>query len=315
MNRRPKSELLLVIANNDSGLGSVVPARERIVVISTIAPRVSRQTALLLAFLTVLLTAGVVTVGTQPAFADTTICTGNDWTTCPGAGYTEHEYGAHQGTSYWSAFTGHNCTNYAAYMASVVRNAPSTSTASGDAQYWDTTTSSGVIIDTVPIVGSIAQWEASANHPAGHVAYVESVNPDGSITVSEDNFSAGPFRWRNLTTSGDWPNRFIHFRDVPVPGDFNRDSYTDLATFRPSTHLWYGRKGLAGTSLFTGLDHGLTGDIPVPGDYDGDGYTDIAVFRPSTGYWYVRKAMEATSILNVQYGQSGDIPVPGDYDG
>jgi hypothetical protein len=82
-----------------------------------------------------------------------------------------------------------------------------------------------------------------------------------------------------------------------VPGDYNGDTITDIAVFRPSTGIWYFQTGGA-------VAFGTSGDIPVPGDYTGNGTTDIAVFRPSTGLWYVQGGPV------VAFGTSGDQPLP-----
>src|SRR4029453_9599350 len=75
-------------------------------------------------------------------------------------------------------------------------------------------------VNTTPGRGAIAQWEASTMRHDGHVAYVESYTTSGgsvtSITVSEDNWSAGPFAWKTITAgSTNWPDHFIHFKDLP----------------------------------------------------------------------------------------------------
>jgi hypothetical protein len=65
-------------------------------------------------------------------------------------------------------------------------------------------------------VGSIAWWTDDAGTytgSAGHVAYVERVNADGSIVVSEDNWG-GTFHWKTHTAGYAWPNGFIHLKDV-----------------------------------------------------------------------------------------------------
>lgn len=51
----------------------------------------------------------------------------------------------------------------------------------------------GFRVDTVPTVGSVAQWNAgeAGASAAGHVAYVERVNPDGSVVVSEFDWTVG----------------------------------------------------------------------------------------------------------------------------
>lgn len=65
-------------------------------------------------------------------------------------------------------------------------------------------------------MGSIAWWTDDAGTytgSAGHVAYVERVNADGSIVVSEDNWG-GTFHWKTHTAGYAWPNGFIHLKDV-----------------------------------------------------------------------------------------------------
>jgi surface antigen len=156
-------------------------------------------------------------VGASSAFADTTLCSGYDWTTCPNAGYTDHGYGSHSTTSYWGAYAGHNCTNYVAYAESALNGAPTPGYLLGNGSDWDDNASAhGVPVDTTPGRGSVAQWEAGYHgaDSSGHVAYVESANADGSITVSGDNFSSGPFSWRTIPANGNWPSHFIHFKDL-----------------------------------------------------------------------------------------------------
>ncbi|HEY8738572.1 MAG TPA: CHAP domain-containing protein [Candidatus Dormibacteraeota bacterium] len=62
----------------------------------------------------------------------------------------------------------------------------------GDAwQWWFNAQQFGFTEGQVPQVGSIMVQGISWSSPVGHVAYVESVNPDGSFTVSEMNYG----RW------------------------------------------------------------------------------------------------------------------------
>ncbi|MBK8564418.1 MAG: CHAP domain-containing protein [Saprospiraceae bacterium] len=73
---------------------------------------------------------------------------------------------------------------------------------------WDNILSAnGYLVSSTPTVGAIAQWNASedldgypggnATGYAGHVAYVESVNNNGSGNVSEYNITACSYGTRN----------------------------------------------------------------------------------------------------------------------
>ena len=67
----------------------------------------------------------------------------------------------------------------------------------------------GYRIDYHPTVGSIAQSDAGYY---GHVAFVERVNSNGSILVSEMNFSAGPgiLTYRTIPAYQVRQYKFIH---------------------------------------------------------------------------------------------------------
>jgi hypothetical protein len=83
-----------------------------------------------------------------------------------------------------------------------------------------------------------------------------------------------------------------------VPADYNGDSITDIAVWRPSTGMWWIRDPYVRV-----IQWGAEGDIPVPGDYDGDRVTDIAIWRPSNGMWWIR------GVAVVQWGEVADIPL------
>lgn len=76
----------------------------------------------------------------------------------------------------------------------------------GNANTWDTRAAmSGYIVDRTPSVGAIFQTD---NGPFGHVGVVERVNSDGTITVSEMNYT----RWnvKSTRTISPAPFKFIH---------------------------------------------------------------------------------------------------------
>ncbi|WP_281198008.1 CHAP domain-containing protein [Staphylococcus schleiferi] len=69
----------------------------------------------------------------------------------------------------------------------------------GNANNWASSASAaGFKVDHNPEKGAILQ---SNDGPFGHVAYVESVNNDGSVTVSEMNYNGGPFSVSSRTIS------------------------------------------------------------------------------------------------------------------
>jgi hypothetical protein len=84
----------------------------------------------------------------------------------------------------------------------------------GDADQWaEVAKSIRIKPSDKPTAGDVA-WYAR-----GHVAYVESVDPDGSIMISEMNFD-GHNGFRMITLypgSSSWPDKFIHLADI-VPG-------------------------------------------------------------------------------------------------
>ncbi len=86
----------------------------------------------------------------------------------------------------------------------------------GDAADWAKAAKSvGIKPNKVPAVGSVG-WYAR-----GHVSYVEAVNSDGSIVISEMNTDGhNGFHVVTVTPGGaGWPDRFIHLADV-VPVDY-----------------------------------------------------------------------------------------------
>jgi surface antigen len=258
------------------------------------------RTCIIFAVLLGFMTIGVIATGAYPALADTTLCSGDSYSVCTSMGFTDHGYGANNGTSYWGMLvgpTGHNCTNYVAYVESTVNGAPTPGYNLGNADDWASNAAShGVTVNGTPGPGSVAQWNAAAwNGYDGHVAYVEDIATSNgavtSITISEDSYPSGPFDWRVITAgSANWPDNFIHFKDLtppappPATADFLGDGHSDLA--------W-----LAGTSpasdmlyLFDGADNfataGQTGGFEVPepgvvGDFLGNGQSEIASFEPS----------------------------------
>jgi surface antigen len=136
---------------------------------------------------------------------------------CRDAGMGNGGYASNNKTMYWRMYSGHNCTNYAAYRM-VKSGLPNERpwSGGGNATYWGT--SMPRITDGTPRVGAVAWWKANTG-PAGssgHVAYVERVVSADEIVISQDSWN-GDFSWAVVTrSSGNWPSGFVHFNDKPL---------------------------------------------------------------------------------------------------
>ncbi|HEU5038243.1 MAG TPA: CHAP domain-containing protein [Nocardioides sp.] len=136
---------------------------------------------------------------------------------CRAKGMGNAGYAQNNDKMYWRMYSGHNCTNYAAYRM-VKSGLPNTRpwSGGGNAMYWGTSMSR--LTDDTPRVGAVAWWKANAG-PAGsvgHVAYVERVVSADEVVVSQDSWG-GDFSWAVITrASGNWPSGFIHFNDLPL---------------------------------------------------------------------------------------------------
>ncbi|MHB1876825.1 MAG: CHAP domain-containing protein, partial [Streptosporangiaceae bacterium] len=185
------------------------------------ASPVARRYAKVLVVSTGFLIASVVVARPTLAFArstNTILCSGGNYSSCTSRGYPDYGYDLHNKISYWQMTSGHNCTNYVAYVESRVDGVPTPPYNLGNADTWAIRAAShGIPVDNTPAIGSVAQWNAASwNGNAGHVAYVENVNTSNgsvtSITISEDSYPRGPFDWRTISAgSSAWPANFIHF--------------------------------------------------------------------------------------------------------
>jgi surface antigen len=143
------------------------------------------------------------------------LCTG--YVACAEAGYSHAGYRTAADTMWWRMYTGHNCTNYAAYRM-VKSGLPNERPWSGGGNASEWGLKMAGITDDVPIVGAIAWWRANApgTGSSGHVAYVEEVISSTVIVISEDSWS-GDFHWRKIRKAdGRWPSGFVHFNDKVI---------------------------------------------------------------------------------------------------
>jgi hypothetical protein len=126
----------------------------------------------------------------------------------------------------------------------------------------------------------------------------------------------------HTTTTGTYQIAFhINGQDVvpnpaaAIANDFNGDSTSDFAVYRPGFGYWVVRNSNSGITQVVSMGDPNQGDTAAPSDYDGDGRTDFAVYRPSQGLWIVRNPSGGTTLTFMGDPSAGDIAAPGDYDG
>ena len=119
-------------------------------------------------------------------------------------------------------FTTRHATDYVAWRFferdvtfSATMHGPNATTGRfGDPATWAASAAAiGFKVDAVARAGAIAQWNAGEQGAggAGHVAYVERVNPDGSVVVSELDW-AGDYGYSQRTLVR--APRYIHIQDL-----------------------------------------------------------------------------------------------------
>jgi hypothetical protein len=137
---------------------------------------------------------------------------------CSSSGYACTGGGYH-GQSRWGSLygrAGHNCTSYVSFRLAELGVAQPWRPM-GNAGQWDDRGSGHVRIDEHPAMGAVALWEGGSRLSpggSGHVGYVESVDPDGTIEVTDDAYGGGTRRYRISPGSAYWPNRFLHIHDL-----------------------------------------------------------------------------------------------------
>jgi surface antigen len=136
------------------------------------------------------------------------------------------------------------------------------------------------VFNGTPAAGSVAWWGVSSYASLGHVAYVDSVNGDGSINIEQYNAWPDEYAYSAVTIHpGDynWPSGFLHLKDLTSGGgttvtDSDKDGVPNSTDRCPN---------FAGAPSNRGCRFdGYT----VSGNFVGnDGYTDSLTFYDYTG--------------------------------
>lgn len=143
--------------------------------------------------------------GIKPAPVSNTVAVQDDPDVIAGApSYSSTNYNANYGS--WNLYAFGNCTLHAAKRrAEVGQPIPNNL---GNAISWaaNAVQAGFAVSENSPQVHDVLWHKSAGNQGYGHVAFVETVHPDGSVTISEMNYYNG---------SGGGFNS-VSFRDIPV---------------------------------------------------------------------------------------------------
>jgi surface antigen len=245
------------------------------------------------------------------------VCAG--YSSCNARGHSSHGYGAHERSSYWRMTAGNECTNYVAYVESTVFRAPSPSYLLGNAGQWPATAAAhGVVVNQVPSVGAVAEWDggAAGMGSVGHVAVVEKIGPRHRyILISQQHMGADPngYDWTRINAGfpssawQEWPDHFIHFKVRTT---------ASVGAYRPRTGSFRLQTSLSPRAADLTFRRGQSGAIPLAGNWDGKGPDGTGTYDPASGWFHLRnKLSSGPSDKAFSFGPPGMVPLAGNWDG
>ena len=159
--------------------------------------------------------------------------------------------------------------------------------------------------DETPSPGDVA-WYAR-----GHVGYVESVNQDGSIVMSEMNFDGhNDFRMITLYPGSGWPDKFIHLADM-VPGATTAVAVDTTAPTAPTGLQVVSHSGRVGVSWQPATDAWGVAGYRI----SRSGAPLATIPDDSTTYWdHQVSPGQAYSYSVVAYDDAGNVSTPATVD-
>ncbi len=155
------------------------------------------------------------------------------------------------------------------------------------------------------------------NNPTSNAMPLSPPPPPGSVRFDFDGdgkadlarFRSSVNQWEIKNSSNGTITNYTLAGQI-VPGDYDGDSITDIASFNGGN--WTIKKSSNGQTQT--VTWGTSGDIPTVGDFDGDGKSDCVIYRPSTNVWWILQSSNG-SYTATTFGSAGDITAQGNYDG
>lgn len=189
-----------------------------------------------------------------------------------------------------------NCTDWVAWKVSshILGRSP---TGLGNGGLWDNNAlARGFTAKSTPEPGDAAVWDATTSNRYGHVAFVESVNANGTVNISEYNYgSRGSWGQRY----GVRANKYVDFDGV------GRITYSSASIGSTNNNI----AGLLRWSN-TDLDNNLGSDLILTTSEPAGGSAAVAGLSTYQNYW-----VQPAWWKDMSVGWSGMTPLSGDVNG
>lgn len=148
----------------------------------------------------------------------------------------------------------------------------------------------GYAYGSTPKLGAVACW-SGGSQGYGHVAVVEQINDDGTITISESSYSYFPFNVRRINKNGYYPglrfDGYIYILNDGVAGSVISDNVNNSANpdahTVPTSNLYRGSRGDS-VSWVQSMCNRLAGtNIGIDGQYGSDTVNAVKSFQRKYG--------------------------------